>query len=161
MLVNFVIYAINMKKYAIRLIRFGFLVNFYNISVFIVYNKGLWKSWILIKLHLRFLHTEPENLLYKCVPEGQKITIITGLGKLLNESSIEGKSEASTNINMQALIVVGILLIKSGFFSFDLEGGLLRFVLFVNYYYFFLTACSWSYISPWRRKITQFDLIFN
>lgn len=123
MLVNFVIYAINMKKYAIRLIRFGFLVNFYNISVFIVYNKGLWKSWILIKLHLRFLHTEPENLLYKCVPEGQKITIITGLGKLLNESSIEGKSEASTNINMQALIVVGILLIKSGFFSFDWGGA--------------------------------------
>lgn len=122
MLVNFVIYAINMKKYAIRLIRFGFLVNFYNISVFIVYNKGLWKSWILIKLHLRFLHTEPENLLYKCVPEGQKITIITGLGKLLNESSIEGKSEASTSINMQALIVVGILLIKSGFISFDLGG---------------------------------------
>lgn len=140
MLVNFVIYAINMKKYAIRLIRFGFLVNFYNISVFIVYNKGLWKSWILIKLHLRFLHTEPENLLYKCVPEGQKITIITGLGKLLNESSIEGKSEASTSINMQALIVVGILLIKSGFFSFDWGGGAAE-ICFVCKLLFFFFNC--------------------
>lgn len=140
MLVNFVIYAINMKKYAIRLIRFGFLVNFYNISVFIVYNKGLWKSWILIKLHLRFLHTEPENLLYKCVPEGQKITIITGLGKLLNESSIEGKSEASTSINMQALIVVGILLIKSGIFFLWLRGGGVAEICFVCklFLFFFL-----------------------
>lgn len=88
---------------------------------------------MLIKLHLRCLHIEPKNLLYKYLPGGQKITIFTGLGKLINESSIKWMSGAPMSINMQALRAVGILVITSeGFFFWGGggRGGLLRFVLF-------------------------------
>lgn len=74
-----------------------------------------------------------KNLLYEYLPGGQKITITTGLGKLLYEFFIEWKSGGVNKHQYASSYSSGIISdnIKSCCFFLNFRGGgLVRFVLF-------------------------------